>query len=472
MSLFNLALNSLHKAPVEHIRTLSEYNLPISKRIMGAMVMYKELCEKSQFLEKYNKNLREDILLSGSVQAGKTNELLFYCWWSIFICRRRVIYMCRNITADKIQLLDRIKLFNEQIVVNPKYHIPISVKKIGLTCILANHHQIKTSLDLFENIEYNLCIDEIDTSIKSRYKNEFKIQEHFDKLREKALHQIGATATEFAVLSTKKTLTSILVLREPDNYYGLTSLKRRYINHNTESSRMAFENDIPNIRTIYPRLMKRDSFFILHSSSSFKFVHMDTLEYLAQHYPEITVFTYNGDFTYMKVGINQPIPFANKKRVKNNEGLLRIPRGIPISEVIQEVKSHPYLCCISGHLAGRGISFVSSDYSRHLTDQYYSPSNSAHGETIIQGIRICGRYNDNPELNLWISRLNWGHITQQYRILKNMVSGIESGDITSSLSNMRIKIPGKRFSRPSIMRGIRSRVVDEDHMNLLIEYEQ
>lgn len=468
-SLYELCLRNIHKAPVRDVMRLSRYNMPCANTIRS-MAVAGELAEKSQFLNRYDRNVREDILISGSVQAGKTNELLFYCWWSIFVCKRRVVYICRNITADKIQLLDRVRQFNRQFIRDPKFYI-----NDKLICILSNYSQIKKTIDTLKGKKYNLCVDEVDTSIKSRYKEEFRIQKFFEEIQRGALHQIGATATEFAILSTKKSLTSIFVLKNPSNYYGLRSLTKQYIDHNMETSRESVDNDIPNIKKIYPQLVAKDNFFLLHSSSSYKLVHMNTLRYLSQHYPSVTIFTYNGDAFHMKIGDGQSAPFVGDKRVKvTPEGFLRIPRTFSISEVIQGVISHPHLCCISGHLAGRGISFVSLDYKRHLTDQYYSPSNTAHGETIIQGIRLCGRYNDNPELTLWISRFNWRHIRQQYKILKNLVRSIgnESNELSSSISRLKIRIPGKRFSRPSIMKGVRLNMIDEKYMSLNIYYQE
>jgi hypothetical protein len=54
-----------------------------------------------------------------------------------------------------------------------------------------------------------------------------------------------------------------------------------------------------------------------------------------------------------------------------------------------------HLAIVSGEMADRGISFVSTDYKWHLTTQYYVPSRGAPCDNIIQSIRLCGNYKDD-----------------------------------------------------------------------------
>ena len=106
-----------------------------------------------------------------------------------------------------------------------------------------------------------------------------------------------------------------------------------------------------------------------------------------------------------------------------------------ISEVLQILKNdpihnHQFISIISGHLASRGISFVSSDYSLHLTDQYFSPGTNTHGENLLQSLRILGCYKDNNPLTLWCSEQTWKLIVQQNNFINNLHN---SPDITLNL---------------------------------------
>ena len=53
------------------------------------------------------------VTLIGHVQSGKTIELLNYCYQSIFSHNTPVIFIIRNITDDRLQLLSRFFNYNK-----------------------------------------------------------------------------------------------------------------------------------------------------------------------------------------------------------------------------------------------------------------------------------------------------------------------------------------------------------------------
>lgn len=479
-SLLSLCLDNLIHAPKDNLSQLQQFYFPkrISLRI-GSIQTLQEISKVSQFVTTYNPTKKEDILVSGSIQSGKTNEMLFYCWWSIFICRRKVVFVCRNIRADKSQLMKRIDDFNTRFIQNKRFYIKTTIpesKKIGIIPILSNHHQVKSIYEKIKEQDYNLCIDEADLCVKSRNgKDGFRLEEFFRHLERRSQHQVSCTATEFAIISVKKTLTKVLQMERPSNYYGMDRINRVYVPRQPLKDRTNSATDA-NIKLIYDRLFQeRDRFFILHSSSKIKIVHRLIFNRLKSEYPKLTIITYNGDFTYIHVGVEEE--FDNLfgtvskqcRKVYPENRIIRLTRKIQLGEILSELKDHKYISIISGHLASRGLSFVSNDYKLHLTDQYYYPSDSAHGETLLQGLRLFGCYNDNPTLTLWITHQNWKLIREQYKILKKYINGVKNKDnVIENLSKVKTIFPRKHFSRPSINRGVSGITTKDGYMQLQI----
>lgn len=473
-SLFQLCVDNLYHLEDEKLDNLTNYQLPrrVNKEI-NVIRATNEISEYSQFIKRYTREKKQDILISGSIQSGKTNELLFYCWWSIFVCRRKVIFVSRNINADREQLIERIKTFNDRFITNSKFYIrettPDSLNK-GIICILANNHQVKKIFKSINNQKYNLCIDEADLCIKSRKVGMFKIQEYFGLLEKYSKHQVSATATEFAIISTKKTLTDVFKLKEPKNYYGIKRIGREYITPVLTS--YSVKND-SNIKTIYDRLhTERDRFCILHTTTKLKITQNDIMFNLNKLYPTMTIITYNGNGYNIKIGseYEKENTFSQyKKNMRSTNKVINISNKIKLSDILGEISHHKRICIISGTLASRGISFVSSDYKLHLTDQYYNPSNKVHGEGLLQGIRLFGCYEDNPKLTLWITKQNWRQIKEQYSILRKYINGVKDSDnVISKLETIKTILPLKKMSRKDVMNGISRRITKDGFIKLLI----
>lgn len=483
-SLLNICLDNINLVPKGDISTLKSLCLP--RKISRQIKIYEKLqllSGYSQFIDRYKSFQKEDILISGSIQSGKTNELLFYCWWSIFVCRRKVVFVSRNITADKVQLLERLAIFNERFITDKSLYIretTMESSKKGIICILANYKQVETIFFGIKGQNYNLCIDEADTCIKSRNgRSGFRLEDYLRLLEKHSKHQIGATATEFAVIGTKKTLTRVFQMVEPSNYYGIKRInveKIQYVQGIGDS------DEDPNIPRIYDSLFQsRNNFFILHSTSRLKSTHMKILNRLRRLYPYLTIVIFNGDCYTLKISQGTDINFmfrwvhAKQKKIimfqDNHQPIMKISRKIKLCDILQELRNHKqkYISLISGRLASRGLSFVSRDYKLHLTDQYYIPSETSHGESLLQGIRLFGCYNDNPNLTLWTTKNNWKYIKEQYKILKRYIAGVKDKDnVIEELTKIKTISPLKKFSRNSVMKGVRQMATKDGYVQLSI----
>ena len=111
---------------------------------------------------------------------------------------------------------------------------------------------------------------------------------------------------------------------------------------------------------------------------------------LARKFPDMMIVVYNGD----------GITYAYKKEMVEYKGT--------ISSMLQMIKDKfgsekivPNILIFSGDLAGRGISFTSSDFKWHLTSMRLLVANNCDEPELIQRVRLCGIYYDDVPLTLY-----------------------------------------------------------------------
>ena len=158
----------------------------------------------------YEINKTKYLTLIGHIQSGKTNEEINYCYSSVNNFKLPVIFIVRNITADSLQLRDRFSQTIPDLDVRLLNTLDNSqaidfLKNLGILILLCNEHQLKKCINVLKEYrgEYNLCIDEVDFSIKTKNLVS-KIDFYLGRLKDSAIHILGATATPFAVFSCEK----------------------------------------------------------------------------------------------------------------------------------------------------------------------------------------------------------------------------------------------------------------------------
>jgi hypothetical protein len=87
-----------------------------------------------------------------------------------------------------------------------------------------------------------------------------------------------------------------------------------------------------------------------------------------------------------------------------------------ISKIIDSLKEHKHIIFIANRLSNRGLSYVSSDYTRHLTHQITKVRTSV--SSFLQSLRILGIYKDNKRLELTIP-LQQEKILEKYKKIIN-----------------------------------------------------
>jgi len=418
----------------------------------------------------YEINKCKYLTLIGHVQSGKTNEEINYCYQSINYHKLPVIFIVRNIKADQMQLRYRFKDSGLKVHLLSLLDNPSAIKVLentGIIILLCNSIQLEKIKEVLIGYkgEYNLCIDEVDFSIKSKGYASI-IDRIFLQLKQGATHILGATATPFALFSNEPMLTKIKKITPHRKYHGIDTLKINYVEPNIISTNVV--SDTHAINEIYDSLLKKDSAMILHNVNKKKKFQKNLSQFVSALFPQFTVVVYNGDGVKVICPNRPDKPMTKRKTVNNYNQLINKYQfydnvhcfeNYSISEVLQllvddPIHKHCFISIISGHLASRGISFVSSDYSLHLTDQYFHTNPKTHGENLLQSLRILGCYSDTNPLTLWCSKKIWKSIKQQNKIINDIVSGIDNEhEYLTKIKEIIIKKPICPFTRPKLSRG-------------------
>lgn len=407
------------------------------------------------------------VTLVGHVQSGKTYEEINYCYKSVKNQHLPVIFITRNIIADQLQLMSRVKEQNPELLITTLSSLDVAraiefMNKKAILVVLCNHHQLyKTTMILNEyNGRYNVCIDEIDFSIKTKNVTS-KIDIHLHFIKTNATSILGATATPVAVFSNEKTVDEIRYLKPNKRYHGINDLNVEFIDSDS------FE-DLSAIDTVYSAFLEKSNGVLLHSVTKKKHQQYFLMNTIHTRFPSITIVVYNGDG--IKVICQHTIPFQKKKSVNSygqNIQRYHVIKNVhffekySISEVLQLLvddpnQQHTHISIIAGYLASRGISFVSKDYSLHLTDQFFSPGKNTHGENYLQSLRILGCYQTRSQLTLWCSERTWKAINDHNKIINDLVKSVSHDrEWITNIKNIFIQPPHSPLTRTNVNPRIR-----------------
>ena len=413
------------------------------------------------------------LTLVGHVQSGKTIEEINYCYSSVNEYHVPVILIVRNVSADQLQIRQRFSEHGIEINLLKNTSVEKATEIMqnnGILVLLCNISQLNKMRRVlgFYTGKFHVCIDEVDFCIKSRNLAS-PIDRSLTIIKNKATHILGATATPFALFSTQKDLDRVRSIKPKTNYRGIDDLEIVFV----ESCIIRKEPDFPlcdmgAMDTIYNTFLDKPSGVILHTVVKERENHIKIQKYLANVYPELTIVVYNGDGIRVVCKRRNLTPFARRKEINQYNQLVNKYNQIideeltvhyfqkySISEVLQllvdDHYQHTHISIIAGHLASRGISFVSTDYSLHLTDQYLYTARNTHGENLLQSLRILGCYNDNYKLTLWCSRSTWTAITAQNKIINDLVYGVDNNsNWMSRIKEINITRPKNPLTRPKL----------------------
>lgn len=303
-----------------------------------------------KYISKYiYDKMEKNILIYGDVQSGKTKEIINY------IKKEKDEYKVLVLQNSLLVLKQYISRFKSE---NIKFQIiSKNTKEINekLIIIINNTHRYQ----YFQNFnikKYILMIDEADMCINScpleGYKNVHITATPYNFKSKKLVHY----DREITVLKNK-------------NYYDFNRLS------------MMINDDVTDIVK--------------------NFLKINTGMMLINRYitiEEMNLCAVNLSSQFNSIPI---IVLSSHKTCYLNSEQINLKQKLSVSQIIDMFNEHKHIIFIANRLANRGVSFVSTDYKRHLTHQITKvKSNLAN---YIQSIRLLGVYNDNPTLTLYLT---------------------------------------------------------------------
>lgn len=357
-------------------------------------------------------------VVKGLIQSGKSQLMIYYSAWMTSQHDMNVIIMLRNQTADIKSLVDKFRHFknekgirNMEVIHFAKYYNTFEIQDIidkfceskKVFIILGNAEQLaKLNVVVKEGRDkinpFTMCIDELDLNEKQ---DSTRFQKEFEYLKQSGMisHVLGVTGTALPVLFKKiNQLTSeqVVSLDAPLNYKGIQNITFTEIDINDEQ--IITKTMVQMLKSQYAFFDKdshRHPAILLIKDERVKINQVELMERLVANKKireNWAVIVYNGD------GIFVQLP-GNRKEFQSKS----------INNCLQKLKdtygdSIKYVAIISGDLASRGLSFVSEDYSWHLTHMIMCARNSSTGTNLMQYTRLCGCYNDDIPLEMFTSK--------------------------------------------------------------------
>ena len=458
-----------------------------------------------------NPNNQKTKVVYAPAQSGKTTFIITSSINSIMKNTIPIIIV-RNVTADAKQLQTRynemIKNINEHLNLSDKLKInvyqAINIKKkeadnsrlinsiknaepIVIIC-LANCIQTKRLEFILEECKneckYELYIDEVDAVCYSKSTTSSKIE----RIKENATTVTGITATPLDSIFSESLLKSsdIIRLNINDNYYGLDKLNVNILKHNINAY---------NKILLFKDILKKDK-NIIPFLNMFKCLPLN-----ADGIPNICLMKFTRLQKSQENVYNGIIKNYNKHFaviIQNSAGIKlyhhTLSPALPfskyssefqISEILQflfdngGIDVFPRIIIISGDMAGRSVSYVSSNYKWHLTDMYYIPSKKTPTNELEQNVsRLAGvYYNGASRLVLHTTSSIAKDTWRSHLVIKEIISrGIENpmyddgielafSETFKSIKISKDKIPGpgrKLTSRTKLSKNKMFRKVKED----------
>jgi hypothetical protein len=381
-------------------------------------------------LEQIEIKTGDNILLTGKVQSLKTLIIQVITLYVTNTIKQNVILLLRNINQDLLQLKTRNIKFNirqrqASFPELPTAHylsnmsddelIDILLKKNGGNLIigLANAKTISRLDEIFLRDKElfgkaGLILDEGDEVIKDlKAEVHTKAERHLNNLTRSLLFSASVTATWSAIYLTDK-IDQIIPILPPKDYYGLgkihhipvRSVRKRGYNP---------QEDVETLSYVMDHLLSMKQGRLLIHCSKLTADHSRIISFLKSIYPGVTYIEYNGNTTRVIRPTGREQLFSTSKKnpttIANIFTLLR--------KEFEQDGSNSHIVIVSGKLAGRGQSFVCDEFIWHLTHQYLVATPTSHLETLLQELRLCGRYQGDPDLYLFCDQEIYEQLIQQ-----------------------------------------------------------
>ncbi len=300
-----------------------------------------------------DKFMKTKILVYGQIQSGKTAYIMDIIKKTKY---KRVFKLV--IIQNSLLVLEQYKKrLREQSIRFQVINRLTKTIKQDVIIIMKNKHRLAQFNALSNKpTRYIIIMDESDM-----YKGVSSELKGTHVLAKQAFDEYYVTATPL-LRKYEAYFDKIVNLKPIDNYYGLNRVVVNYT-----SSDDAVEN-----------FMKSSGMMLVNAFSTIETMKQYSHKW-SHKYPSTPIVLLSCD----------KIIFLQKQRRKTK---------LSLSKIIDSLSSHPRILFVANRLSMRGLSYTSSDYSRHLTHQYSDlRTNVTNG---LQRLRILGNYSDAPLLQL------------------------------------------------------------------------
>jgi hypothetical protein len=300
------------------------------------------------------------ILIQGQVQSGKTAAIMDVLQNPTYRNYRKVLIIQNSLLVLK-QYSDRMTNMGIEFQIIDSKTATIHS---NIVIVMRNKYRINAYLSICGDVPFISIIDECDQTALPAFTH-------------KALVQYNVTATPYK-RSYKDYFQKVILLPTPDDYFGFNRLNICQLNISNPNSHFGHFEDAVNI--FIQGTKQSNGMMLINHIISVQTMH-DLSAHLSAQFPGIPI-----------------IVLSSKKTVTLAGFVSKVERG-PISRTIDSLNDYPRIIFIANILSLRGLTYTSSDFTRHLTHQY-SKLGTSDNTSMIQRMRIFGRYTKPTNINI------------------------------------------------------------------------
>jgi len=321
-------------------------------------------------------------LIYGQIQSGKTAAIFEIAALPKYAAHKKIIVM-QNSTLVLRQYIQRFKdigIFRRVQVIDSKTTQMRDDKDILL--LVNNTHRYKHLLRINQNHTqpFVLILDEADLCAN-----------HPITKNPHVWHTYYVTATPKTKRLPNDMFHGVGKVPVDPTYQGLDQLRIQYEPQSNLDYPEKPVREYVQSATETDTMMLVTTFFYAHE------IRMRAIEW-SKKYPHIPIVIMTSQKSILLAG--------TEKRIGKR----------PVQTIIDSLSHHPKIIFMANRLANRGLSYVSSDYKRHLTHQvssfYTTPVTNA-----LQKLRILGKYQDQAPLTLILPANNETKIEKMFQAI-------------------------------------------------------
>ena len=315
------------------------------------------------------------ILMHGQVQSGKTAAIMEVLKKPVYATYRKVLVIQNSLLVLEQYSTRMMDMGLDFQIIDSKTKVINS----NIVIVMRNKYRISAYLSICGNAPFIGLIDECD-------------QTHLPQFMHSALVQFNITATPYKRYY-KNYFQKVIQIPIPADYYGFNRLNIHQLDYIRDKN--VFDKFVRAANIFIEDTKDTEGMLLLNHVISVDSMHMLSA-YLSAIFTEIPI-----------------IVLSSKKTVTINGVISKTKRGA-ISKTIDSLNAYPRIIFIANILSLRGLSYTSSDFKRHLTHQYSRLCSNDY-TSIIQRMRIFGRYSGNTSIHLIVDELDIDYIPKLMR---------------------------------------------------------